>query len=341
MKPWMLVSAVVGALVVMGFLFFYGSTSRVVESPSAQFPPIGDREMPPIKMKPYTVPNAASTAQFMRTAMERTGYPVRIVSVEPVSSEAADDKIRQIVRDIAFPNVHGRAFRQIVSVSKRCETRESCGTEVAAPSQMGWTEANIAEFRSRMEAFLRDEIKPRDDDLLFRVTWATDHNERFTTYLLTTRDNKPRFETMIYFSVIEKRCSEKQARGAQEADFSWQGDAFNAFGMSVVSWKGHVTYRYQDGKLLTADLCPDKSCLSWTTSRLLWQVDDDATKVKTDSVPNSQPDEKTLGYRIVWSVWLPKKADVAEKLGFEMPPPKGNMAAGSFSIRGDGSWSKN
>jgi hypothetical protein len=336
----MVISAVVGALLVVA-LFLYGSTNRVVTSSSPEFPPPGDPTIPHVKMKPYTVPNAASTALFMRAAMERTGYPVRIVSVESVSSEGAEDKIRQIVRDIAFPNVHGRAFRQIVSVSKRCEINEPCGNEVVAPSQLGWTEADIAEFRRRMDVFLREEIKPRDDDLLFRVTWATDNNERFTTYLLTSSANKPRFETMLYYSVIEKRCSEKQARGPQENEFSWQGDAINGFGMAVVSWKGHVTYRYQDGKLLTADLCPNKSCLTWATAKLLWEVDDDATRVTTDTMPNAQPEEKNLGYKIVWSVWLPNKANIAEKLGFEMPPPKGNMAAGSFSIRGDGGWNKN
>jgi hypothetical protein len=339
MKPWMVVSAVAGALVALVALFLYASTSRVEEDRSPEFPPKGDPVMPHIK--PYTVPNSASAAQFLRASMERTGYPLRIVSVEPVSSEGADDKIGQIVRDIAFPDVHGRAFRQIVSVAKKCQPREPCGSEVVAPSQLGWTEENIAEFRRRMETFLKEEIKPRDDDLLFRVTWATDHNERFTTYLLTSGDNKPRFETMIYFSIIEKRCSEKQVRGPQETDFSWQGDAINGFGISVVSWKGHVTYRYQDGKLLTGDFCPNRSCLSFGVVKLLWEIDDDATKVTTDALPDSQPDEKKLGYKIVWSIWLPNKANIAEKLGFEMPPPKGNMVAGSFSIRGDGTWNKN
>ncbi len=337
-RIWRLILAAVLTVIFTVAFFFYASTQRVLERTGPQPPPMGDLVLPPVR-KRLTVPDAAAVQSYVKREMEPTGYPVRVVSVELEQSKDAADKINMILSEIAFPDVHGRRFRRIVSLSRRCDPHEPCGNQVVAPSQLGWKEEDIADYRRRLERLLMDEIKPRDDDLIFRVNWATDNNERFTTHLLASKESQPRFETMLYLSPIKKRCSEKHTRGAQAAALSWDGEIINGFGMSVVTWKGNVIYNYQDGKLLTGDFCPHKSCLSWTT-KLLWEVDGDATMVATDPVPDSQPDEKILSYQLVWSVWFPTKVNVDDKVGIEMPPPKGNIVAGSFSIRGDGTWNK-
>jgi hypothetical protein len=254
----------------------------------------------------------------------------------PTADYTDAQKVNLLLSEVAFPDVYGRAFRRIVSLSRRCNPNEPCGTVVVAPSQFGWRDEHTAQFRDRVAAVLQEDIKPQPGDLIFSVQWVTDNGERFTTYLLASEKSQPRFEPMLYFSTIQKRCTEAQSRGPQETEFSWQGNATNAFGINVVTWDGHVSYGFQNGKLLTGDFCPNKGCLKYTT-KPLWEVDPDATRVTTNSVPKSQPEEKTLGYQVVWSIWSPTKINIDEKL---VPPPKGNMVAGIFSIFGDGSWRK-
>jgi hypothetical protein len=67
-------------------------------------------------------------------------------------------------------------------------------------------------------------------------------------------------------------------------------------------------------------------------------VDDQRTKVTTRPVANSKPEEAILAYTVIWSPSFPKV--VFEKGGIEMPVPKGNAVAGSFALRGDGTWNK-
>ena len=117
----------------------------------------------------------------------------------------------------------------------------------------------------------------------------------------------------------------------------WDGEVANGFGIVVVSWRGSATYRFQDGRLLTADPCPNETCLMWTTQRL-WEVDRDGTTVTTTPVANATPEEAILAYRVTWGIWFPKVT--LKGGGIEMPAPKGNAIAGSFSLRGDGTWNK-
>ena len=111
---------------------------------------------------------------------------------------------------------------------------------------------------------------------------------------------------MLYLSPIEKRCAERTgARGLQETTLEWDGEVANGFGIVVVSWRGSATYRFQDGRLLTADPCPNETCLMWTTQRL-WEVDRDGTTVTTTPVANATPEEAILAYRVTWGIWFPK-----------------------------------
>ena len=66
--------------------------------------------------------------------------------------------------------------------------------------------------------------------------------------------------------------------------------------MEVITWKGVVTYSYQNGKLLTADPCANRSCLN-TESVYLWEVDNDATSVTTRTIANAKPEEAILAYQ--------------------------------------------
>ena len=199
-----------------------------------------------------------------------------------------------------------------------------------------------AEFKDKIRDLIQNRLNPpiSDDDHVFAVTWmTTDTNEQFTTYLVTSKDGRPRFESMLWFSPVEKQCKENPgASRPQETSFQWDGFVKNGFGMQVITWNGNVKYSYQNDKLLTADPCPNRSCLNYQTE-FLWDVDNSATTVTTRSIANARPEEAILGYQIIWSVAFPKIT--TKLLGVEMPAPKGNAIAGSFSFRGDGTWNKN
>jgi len=192
-----------------------------------------------------------------------------------------------------------------------------------------------------MRALLTAHTPPiTDTDLLFRVTWTTTGGERFTTYLVTTADHKPVFEPMLYFSPAQKKCNERSpSRGPQDATLEWDGHVRNGLGWQVITWKGTVRYEYQNGRLQTTDPCPGKTCLT-TTAQPLWFVDDDATTVTAGPIQGQRsPEEMTLGWRLIWYVGLPKKITVGS-FSTELPAPKGNVIAGSFTLRADGTWEK-
>jgi hypothetical protein len=126
-------------------------------------------------------------------------------------------------------------------------------------------------------------------------------------------------------SAGRKKCGEKPLPTvAQETSFEWNGYVRNAFGVEIISWKGHATYSYQNGKLLTPDPCPNRSCLN-VKHDTFWQVDNDATVVKTQAFANRQPEEALLTYQIIWSVAFPKMD--FDKFKLELPPPSGNAIA--------------
>jgi hypothetical protein len=78
--------------------------------------------------------------------------------------------------------------------------------------------------------------------------------------------------------------------------------------------------------------------MHYASRKWLWEIDDAATSVTSTGVPNAQTEERTLLYKVVWSTWSPRKIS---KDGVELDQQRGNVAAGSFSIRGDGTWNKN
>jgi hypothetical protein len=104
---------------------------------------------------------------------------------------------------------------------------------------------------------------------------------------------------MRWFSPIEKQCRETPVSSRPlETSFQWDGYVKNGFGMEVITWKGVVTYSYQNGKLLTADPCANRSCLN-TESVYLWEADNDATSVTTRTIANAKPEEAILAYQII------------------------------------------
>ena len=299
----------------------------------------------PKTRNPIFVPNAAKMETIVSANVVRAGLPVKVVSVEFVgmADKNAGDKIDMIISGAVVPVVYGRSYRGVVRLSGHCASNEPCGTRVLAPNQLDWTDADVTEFRQRLRNAVEDEVKPgvQGDDMVYEVHWiTTDTGERFTTYLIASKEGVPRFEPILSLSTREKICKENGTNArSEEGELQWEGEALNGLGLTVVRWQGHVTYRYQSGKLLTPDLCPNKSCLQWTP-RFMWQVDDEATTVTTSTLPNTNPDEKTLSYRLIWSIWYPNKV-VVDKFAIEMPPLKGNAVAGSFNVRGDGTWNKN
>jgi hypothetical protein len=333
-KQMIYVGSVIGVIGAGVAYFFWVTDAEVRQHVKIQLP---EPEVLPTSKIP--LPNSGAMQAFIESNIGKTGFPVKVLNVELVPSLDQDSaqKIDTILSEIAYPDVHGRAFRSIVSLSRRCNPGERCGTQVLAPSQLGWDNADVLEMRNRVRRVLENEIKPTKDDLIYRVTWTTKNGEQFTTYILGSKDAKPRFESMLYYSAIEKRCRESASKGPQETALAWDGEVVNGFGVSVITWKGNVTYRFQDGRLLTPDLCPNKACLSWTSRWPLWEVDNDDTNVTTATVLNAQPEEKTLFYRVIWSTWSPKKIS---KDGLDLGQQKGNAVSGSFSIRGDGTWNK-
>jgi hypothetical protein len=254
----------------------------------------------------------------------------------------ASAKIETVLSGIALPIMHGRTYSGIVSLDARCTPPEPCKTRVMAPSQLGWSGPTTEEFKGKIRTILETQLRPpiTDNDHVFAISWmTTDTNEQFTTYLVTTNEGRPIFEPMLWWSPGEKKCGEKPLPTvAQETSFEWNGYVRNAFGVEIISWKGHATYSYQNGKLLTPDPCPNRSCLN-VKHDTFWQVDNDATVVKTQAFANRQPEEALLTYQIIWSVAFPKMD--FDKFKLELPPPSGNAIAGSYAYRGDGTWNKN
>jgi hypothetical protein len=278
--------------------------------------------------------------KFLSDAVGRAGIPVRVVgSSELQQDDNAAKKIDIVLSRVALPVLHGRTYGGILGLDEHCTPPEPCKRRVMAPNQVNWSENDTRAFKQKIGAFIRELPTPiLDDDRVVEITWiATDTNERFTTYLVTSKDGRPKFESMVWFSPVEKQCGEKPDLRPQETSLEWNGYVKNGFGMEVVTWTGKATYRYQNGKLLPPPPCPDRSCLN-VESKTLWQVDLDATTVKTTPVANAQPEEETLTYQIVWSVAFPKAT--ATNFSLELPPPKGNAIAGSFALRGDGTWNK-
>jgi hypothetical protein len=144
---------------------------------------------------------------------------------------------------------------------------------VLAPSQVGWSNAKTEEFKSKIRTFLQTQFRPAiaDDDHIFQIDRVTtDTNESFTTIVITSKDGRPLFEPMLWFSTAEKKCSETQPpTGSQETSIDWSGYAKNVFGIELISWKGHATYRYKDGKLLTPDIWPGSGVLDIYTRSVL------------------------------------------------------------------------
>jgi len=334
------------AVGVVAFLYFYFSTTEVVENQPPEIPRFPEERLDPSLFsrtptaKPYKVPNAASVQKFVGDKIKLAGYPVHLESVEFQKSRDPGDKIERFLQRVVLPDVHGRAFRRFIDFSRHCEAHEACGVQDVGPSQLGWTEENVNDYKSRIDSLLREDIKVEDSDLIFLVRWVTDTNESFTTILLTRADSTPKFETILFFSTPEKNCGETANKsGPQESSLTWDGKALNGFGIPVVTWKGTIVWRYQNGKFQDKDLCP-KTCLSWT-NKFFWEVDGDETKATTQATPNAQPEEVKLLYQVVWSLWWPTKINAGDKGGVEMSKPNGNMVSGSYSIRADGSFNKN
>src|ERR1700730_4284336 len=94
---------------------------------------------------------------------------------------------------------------------------------------------------------------------------------------------------MLWFSPIEKQCRETPVSSRPlETSFQWDGYVNNGFGMEVITWKGVVPYSYQNGKLLTADPCANRSCLN-TESVYLWSPESITTAGAMDSGPALRP----------------------------------------------------
>jgi hypothetical protein len=338
------IAAIIGTIAFITAVVVYLWVRAVRQGNHVPLPSLPQPVMPvpPTQRIPLTMLDAAAMQKFIAGTMEKSGLPVRVVNVElePTADRDAAQKIDLILSQFAFPYMHGSTFYGFISLGRRCSPNEPCGTQVLAPSQIGLTDMDVEEFRERARWVLAERVKPpiRDEDLVFRVEWATDSGEHFTTYLVTSKDNKPKFESMLYLSPIEKRCAERSpARGPQETTLEWDGEVVNGFGMVVVRWHGNATYRFQDGRLLTADPCPNRTCLKWNTE-LLWEVDGDHTTVTTTPVADSKPEEATLAYQVTWGIWFPKVT--LPKGGIEIPALKGNVHTGSFSLRGDGTWNK-
>jgi hypothetical protein len=300
----------------------------------------GGKRPPPIVLIPVDKIETFVTTNIARTDVREK---VKAVGITEVGRSAnAAGKLAIVLDNIAIPIMYGRTYKGIISLNLRCTPPEPCKTRVLAPSQVGWSNAKTEEFKSKIRTFLQTQFRPAitDDDHIFQIDWvATDTNESFTTIVITSKDGRPLFEPMLWFSTAEKKCAEMQPpTGAQETAIDWSGYAKNAFGIELISWKGHATYRYKDGKLLTPDICPDRACLKFTHDPF-WEVDNDATFVKTRPFANVQPEESLLTYQIIWSVALPK-IDY-DKFKLDLPPPAGNAIAGSFAYRGDGTWNKN
>ena len=90
---------------------------------------------------------------------------------------------------------------------------------------------------------------------------------------------------------------------------------------------------------LSAQVVPTRSCLEPARSRLV-QASGQMTPPPLRRVrsPTHSPRKRILTYQIIWSSVLPKTT--VKDFSFELPPPKGNVIAGSFSLRGDGTWNK-
>ena len=340
-----LVSAI--ALFVAVGLFLYFSAFDIHESRPPDMPKVpGTSSLKPDfdfdkkTRKPITVQSAAGVQNFLNKTVPYTGYPVHIERVVFVSSGNANEKIREIVHNTVLPNMHGRVFKAFIVFNRHCEANEPCASQrqIADPSQLGWSETAVHEYLLQVETLVR-RIGISDDDRIYQVDWVTDDGGRFYTIFVTDQNNVPKFEPILWFSPANKNCSEHLTpRGPQESTLSWDGKVINGFGFEVVKWNGEVTYHFENGKFLTKDFCPAK-CLSYS-SEFLWEVDSDSTKVSTDSVQGGPPEEATLHYQVAWSLWFPTKVNAGENVGVEMPPPKGNMVAGNFAIRADGTFNK-
>ena len=339
--------AIVVVFAVVG-LFLYASTFHVEQSPLPEMPKVPntsglkpDFNFDMKSRKPIKVQSATSVEGFLNKLIPLTGYPTHVERVVFVKSDNADDKIQDIIHNTVIPNMHGRVFKDFIVFNRHCEANEPCVSQrqIADPGELGWSETAVHEYLSQVEKLVR-RIGVTDSDRIYQVDWVTDDGGHFYTIFLTDQNNIPKFEPILWFSPVNKNCSEHQTpRGPQETTLSWDGKAINGFGIEVVTWNGEVTYHFENGKFLTKDFCPAK-CLSYK-SDFLWEVDPNSTKVSTDPVQSGSPEETTLHYQVVWSLWFPTKVNAGENFGVEMPSPKGNMVAGSFAIRGDGTFNKN
>jgi hypothetical protein len=121
-----------------------------------------------------------------------------------------------------------------------------------------------------------------------------------------------------------------RVRHALPSSFAWDGEMRNGLGWVVITWRGAVAFRFQDGHLLSNDLCPRKSCLTATVEEsLFFEVDDERTTVTISPIQSqTSPDEMTLDYRLIWRIVLPKKVTVSN-FTIELPAPNsaGNVVA--------------
>jgi hypothetical protein len=227
--------------------------------------------------------------------------------------------------------MHGRTYSGIVSLDARCTPPEPCKTRVMAPSQLGWLGPTTEEFKGKSERFLKRNCGRPSPITITCSPSTTDTNEQFTTYLVTTNEGRPIFEPMLWWSPGEKKCGERPLPTvAQETSFEWNGYVENAFGVEIISWKGHATYSYQNG---TADL--PEQVMSQHRTRY---IPASGQRLKTQAFANRQPEEALLTYQIIWSVAFPKMD--FDKFKLELPPLGGNAIAGSYAYRGDGTWNK-
>jgi hypothetical protein len=332
-----LVVVVIVAVLIYVYPAFISQTSTKQD---ITVPPTSDAFKPRKGLPPIILLDHPKIEKFLSDGAARAGIPAKAIHSSELTQDGnAANKIETVLSRVALPILHGRTYGGILGLDEHCAPPEPCKRRVMAPSQVNWSVDDTTSFKRQIGDVIRELPTPvRDDDRVVEITWiTTDTNERFTTYLVTSKDGTPKFESMLWFSPVEKQCGEKPDLRPQETSLEWNGYVKNGFGMEVVTWTGKATYRYQNGKLLPPPPCPDRSCLN-VDSKTLWQVDLDATTVKTAPVVNAQPEEETLTYQIVWSVGFPKST--VTNFSLELPPPKGNAIAGSFALRGDGTWNK-